>query len=250
MNTNTVKQALAGMLAIVAVAAATTTLARLGDLVEATGRGADPDGVLTIASSAVDPRATSWQPEVLELPRALTDDTRAVIAESYLVGLAILDGNELVGDVDPRDYLTGPALAAARNDAGSVTRRRHRLRAEFHSADGQIVEITDEAEYLLEIEPHGIMVRRESAIAVMIQIDGSWHLRHRLITDSVTSESDYVGPPDRPLEAGIDLVMDGVFFSDTARLRSMAAPIGLMVTATSGLAWLFTHEIQRRQKEE
>jgi hypothetical protein len=68
----------------------------------------------------------------------------------------------------------------------TVGQRRHRLRVTFYSADGQIVEMVDRARMMLVVGSGAGLLRTETAVVVMVQVDGNWHLRHRVVEESTT----------------------------------------------------------------
>jgi hypothetical protein len=192
MTKTRLKQYLALCALAVAVILTTALTDRLGAVVEWAGRDADPAAVLTTADAPVDPRHIRWEPDA-SLERPLEPATRDAIGEAYLISLALLDGAiEVDGTEDLAVHLVGPALAAGvdRSDGGVRPHERdHRIRVLFYSADGQLIEIEDEAHRRLWIDPNTSFTRIEHAVAVLIQIDGVWHLRHRVVTDATTSPS-------------------------------------------------------------
>jgi hypothetical protein len=198
-----IKQILAAVLLGMAALSAIVVTGRLGRVVELMGTGADPATTLTEVVIPVDPAEIRWQEDAL-LPRAMEPGTRTAIGEAYLVSLALLDGSITIPDSDLAVHLTGPALRAARTTPAdaTVTDRSHRMRVVFYSADGQLVELEDESTRIIAINRHMPLVRTERAVAVMVSIDGVWHLRHRLVTDSAfdittpaTTAQDH-GQPD------------------------------------------------------
>jgi len=189
MNKAHLKQALALALIGVAVAGVAAVTGRIGSIVERSATGADPAAAFTEVTVPVDPAEIRWHPDAA-LPRAMEPGTRDAVGEAYLLSLALLDGSLPVDEDDLAVHLTGPALAAAR-DAGpavEVLARSHEMRFLFYSADGQVVEFEDAATRVVALDRSTALVRHETAVAVMVSIDGEWHLRHRLITKSGTVE--------------------------------------------------------------
>lgn len=172
----------------VAVVVITVQAARV---VERTGSGAEAEDALTELRVPVDPASIEWLPDGT-LPRPMEADTRDAVGESYLLALALLDGTLTVDSVeDLAVHLTGPALTAA-SDAGSSPTplgRSHQLQVVFYSADGQLVELEDIAWRLYSSGNGDALLRSETAVSVLIRIDGVWHLRHRVVE---TSSSDIV----------------------------------------------------------
>jgi hypothetical protein len=161
-------------------------LGRVGAVVERAETGADPAGGLTPLRIPVDGESIEWEPDA-ELPRLVEPGTRAAVAEAYLISLALLDGTAVVADDELAVHLTGPALAAAAAEETPVLvlDRSHRLRVVFYSADGQLIELEDEATRVLAVDRRAV-IQSEEAVSVLVQIDGTWHLRHRIVQDAAS----------------------------------------------------------------
>lgn len=247
MRTTHLKQLLAVIFGLAALIAAWITIGRLGDLVEATGSGADPDARFTPALGVVDPAAVHWGRDEGDLIRPVGDSVRRSVAESYLSALAILDGDRSMDGVDPAAYLTGPALRAI-SAAGGFTpiERRHRLRVTFHSADGQIIEAHDSSRLVFDFGTGDRLVVTETAVVVMVQVDGSWHLRHRVSSSGAANVLPGTEGPTNSLEAAIDVVSDAIFFGDRSGLRAVAVPI--VVSAIAVVSAIFILVVRTRPR--
>ena len=160
--------------------------ARVGNIIESTRSGADLEATLSELEVPVTAEVITWLPSA-ELARPLDSTARDAIAEAYLLGLDILDGRVEVPPDEYSVHLTGPALrvAQSRRAAQAPLRRTHTMRVTFHSVDGQVIELEDNAASALAAAGR-LVTRTEHATAVLILIDGVWHLRHRVITDLET----------------------------------------------------------------
>ncbi len=250
MNTARLKQVLAVILGVLAMAGTWLTLARLGDLVEATGTGADVAAGYTPAIGAVDAGAVGWDPDAPGLARPVDDGLRGAIAESYLSALAILDGEHRMDGVSPEAYLTGPALQAAAGSATvEVIERRHHLRVLFHSADGQLVELADRASLTVDAGSGERLVRAEAAILVMVQVDGSWHLRHRVVTDTALTPVEPAAGPTTLTDTAIDAASDAFFFGDWSGIRTVAVPAVVAAVAVASAASLLVTRARTKHEQ-
>jgi hypothetical protein len=162
-----------------------TVTGRLGRIIEQAESGADATAAFTEVVVPVDPSEITWDQDA-SLPRLMEPGTRQAIGESYLISLALLDGSVTVPDDDLAVHLTGPALNAARvsTSSAAVLSRSHRIRVIFYSADGQLVELEDEATRIIALDRDTAFSRTERAVAVLVSIDGVWHLRHRVVEDA------------------------------------------------------------------
>ncbi len=185
------KQALAVALMLIAIPSVAFVTARLGNVVERAETGADSRAALTEVIVPVDPGDIEWL-EDPPLPREMEVATRHAVGEAYLVSLGLLEGSLAVGAQDDLAvHLTGPALEAAREQRvrAPVVARTHRVQVVFYSADGQIVELVDEATRALWVADAGPVIRTEVAVALLLQIDGVWHLRHRIVEDGAVARA-------------------------------------------------------------
>jgi hypothetical protein len=192
MSKARLKQVLALGLLVSAVPIIVFLTGRLGRVVERAETGADPAAALTAVRVPVDPNEIEWL-EDGPLPRQMEQSTRRAVGEAYLLSLGLLEGSLAVSDEDDLAvHLTGPALDAARQNTGRdpvTAARTHRIRVVFYSADGQIVELIDEAARLLVVDSADALIRTETAVALLVQIDGVWHLRHRVVGDAAVAET-------------------------------------------------------------
>jgi len=192
MNKAQLKQIIALVLLVAGCMAAVTVTGRFGRVVQLAESGADSAGALTELAVPVDPADIDWTPDP-PLPRAMENETRRAIGEAYLLSLALLDGTLSVDSIDDLAVLlTGPALEAARTAAAPVPPRgrSHQMQVIFYSADGQLVEIEDRTTRVVALDGASALTRTEQAVAVLVRIDGIWHLRHRLVE---AASSDFVG---------------------------------------------------------
>lgn len=188
MSTGRLKLALAAALVVVAMFVVVAVTENLGRVVELAVSGEAPDELLTAIAVPVDAEDITWLEDGV-LERALEPATRRAVAEAYLLSGAILDGAVRITDRDDLAvHLTGPALLAALEADGvvRVVARSHRIRAVFYSADGQLIELEDQTQRVFSIDSR-LIVRHEQATAVLVQVDGVWHLRHRVV-DHATAE--------------------------------------------------------------
>lgn len=205
MSKTRLKQALAVALMLIAVPSVAFVTARLGNVVERAETGADSRAALTEVIVPVDPSDIDWL-EDPPLPREMEVATRHAVGEAYLVSLGLLEGTLTVAAQDDLAvHLTGPALEAARERkvAAPVVARTHRIQVVFYSADGQIVELVDEASRALWVADAGPVIRTELAVALLLQIDGVWHLRHRIVEDGAIASAtglEALFPTTRDLE--------------------------------------------------
>jgi len=170
----------------VGVLAALLLTARVGGFIESTRTGADLRATLSELDVPVTAGVITWLPSA-DLARPMDPTTRDAIAEAYILGLDILDGHVQLPPDQYAVHLTGAALRAAqtRSSAQAPLQRTHTMRITFHSADGQVVELEDSALSALAASGR-LITRTERAIAVLVLVDGVWHLRHRVTTDLQT----------------------------------------------------------------
>jgi hypothetical protein len=246
VSTARLKQLLAVAVGLVAVAAAWTTLGRLGDVVEAMGRGADPATGFTPATGVIGAVDVEWAPDARDLFRPVDDAVRRSVGESYLAGLAILDGDPATEGVDASAYLTGPAQRALSMPAANLsTDRRHRLRVLFHSADGQIIEAEDRARVVWETKAGEALARTEVATVVLVQVDGTWHVRHRVVTEATTVLPSAGRSPTAP-NASSTPSTDPRSLGHSSAIWAVAAPASLAALA---LAWVASIFVTRTRSE-
>ncbi|MDH3308505.1 MAG: hypothetical protein OEO77_13440, partial [Acidimicrobiia bacterium] len=177
MSKSSAKWLVSVVLSIAALAAATSVLGGFSELIEMPGSAADPEATLSPAVLPVDRRSVTWLPEVETQARPIDVAVRQSIMEAYLAALALLDGDPVFAAVDREAYLTGPALSVMPTGEAGVGSRSHTLQISFYSADGQLVEIHDRVSYRLFGLDGPTLFRDETAVAVLVQVDGAWHLR-------------------------------------------------------------------------
>lgn len=233
--------------------AALVLTARIGGVVESSRTGADFESTLSELSVPVNADGVTWLPSA-DLARPLDPAARELIAEAYLLGLDILDGQTPVAPDEYAVHLTGPALQAAEDGlpVDSLTRRSHTMRITFHSADGQIVELEDQATRAVAASG-AVIARRERATAVLILIDGVWHLRHRVVADAQTelmstSETEieqrktemtyenYEEWRDAPIALPVDVSVVIPAYNETDRIVPTIAAFAAHLSGT-GFAW-------------
>ncbi len=246
MSKSSAKWLIAVVLSVVALSAAGTAVAGISDLVVRPGSASDPMATLNTRGLPVDIRSVSWRPTEERLARPLDDAVRKSIAESYLAALAVLDGDPAFASADREAYLTGPALDVSWVDAEAVARRTHVLTVSFHSADGQLVEIQDDATRRFVGNGGPALRRDESAVAVLVQVDGTWHLRHRVITRSstVAVDPDVVGLAD----AVISSLASAAFFGDVSALSNVTPAVVLMSVCIAVI--VLTLKQTRRERQQ
>jgi len=185
MTKTRLKQVLAVVLLGAIAGGVIAVTGRLGRIIEQAESGADAAAAFTEVMVPVDVSEITWEQDA-SLPRVMEPGTRQAIGEAYLISLALLDGSLTVSFDDLAVHLTGPALEAARKSASfaEVLSRSHRIRVIFYSADGQLVEIEDEATRIIAADRKTAFSRTERAVAVLVSIDGVWHLRHRVVEDA------------------------------------------------------------------
>lgn len=247
MNKSSVKWLVSIVLSIVALAAGTAALAGVSDLIEMPGSAADPKAALNPAVLPVDLDSVTWLPEVEAMARPIDATVRQSIAAAYLAALAILDGDPVFAAADREAYLTGPALAVMPAGEAGVAGRSHTLQISFYSADGQLVEIHDRASYGL-LGPGGPRLsREETAVAVLIQVDGAWHLRHRLV-DSSSSEVDDPGQSD-VVDTTVGTLAAAIFFHEGAALSAVTGSTLLLVAGIAAIAQTTSRKRKPKEKE-
>ncbi len=186
MNKSPVKRLLGLAGLVVGAVFALLLTARVGVFIESATTGADPEASLSLLEVPVDADVITWLPNA-ELARPLEATVRDEIGEAYLLGLDILDGSVEVSPDEYAVHLTGAALSTAQTltSPQSPSRRSHTMRVTFYSADGQVVEVEDATASAFAAAGR-IIARSERSVAVLVLVDGVWHLRHRVVTELET----------------------------------------------------------------
>jgi hypothetical protein len=185
MSKERLKQIVAGIVIAVAIASLPLVTGALGRLAARAGSDADPTGVFSELVIPVNADEIDWDADA-DLSRPMEPATRTAVGEAYLIALAMLDGNLATSLDDLAVHLTGPALEAAKvaEPDARVVHRSHHMRVVFYSADGQVVELEDHSTRVVAAGGASALIHTVRAVAVLIRIDGVWHLRHRLVDES------------------------------------------------------------------
>lgn len=185
----------AAALALLLLAAVAVALVvRSAQVIEATGRGADPATALRAVppAGAVTGTTVTWRPDAVDTGRRMEPATRRALADDLVRGWLQLATATTTGDAQGLDtYVTGPALDGVTpglnvSGVAAMELREVELHLRTYSADGQVVAIEEVATVHRRMEAGGLVLpttTTETSDLVLILRDGTWRVHHRVLRD-------------------------------------------------------------------